>query len=100
MDRKSADNDCTAATKGFPDVILKRLNTDSEQARRRGYTPSAEEQQMSRFHRRRRALHIQTIGWFVRIAQSKQYLHFSPRPPRSGAPYPFAIMLTGGADIL
>lgn len=81
--KKPAENDCTAATKGFPGIILKRLNIDSEQARRRSYTTSAEEQQMSRFYRRRQVLYIQTIGWFVRIAQSKRFLHFSllPRPP-------------------
>lgn len=104
MDRKPADNDCTVATKGFPDIILKRLNTDSEQARRRGYTTSAEEQQMSRFYRRRWVIYIEQVFWFVRIAQLKRYLHFfsftlSPSPPFS-CPLPSAVMLTGSADIL
>lgn len=48
-DIKPADNDCTAATKGLPDIALKRLNTDSEQGRRGGYTTAAEEQQMRGF---------------------------------------------------
>lgn len=93
--KKPAENDCTAATKGFPGIILKRLNIDSEQARRRSYTTSAEEQQMSRFYRRRQVLYIQTIGWFVKNCTIKAvppFFSFTPPPsPRSGTPYPLLL---------
>lgn len=91
--KKPAENDCTAATKGFPGIILKRLNIDSEQARRRSYTTSAEEQQMSRFYRRRQVLYIQTIGWFVKNCKAvPPFFSFTPPPsPRSGTPYPLLL---------
>ncbi len=40
------------ATKGLPDIMLKRLNTDSEQAEHGGYTTSTEQQQMMAFEKK------------------------------------------------
>lgn len=52
-DTKAADSNLTVATKGLLDIILKRLNTDSEQAQHGGYTTSTEQQQMMAFEKRK-----------------------------------------------
>lgn len=52
-DIKAADSNLTVATKGLGDIILKRLNTDSEQAQHGGYTTSTEQQQMMAFEERK-----------------------------------------------